>query len=101
MADFSSIITSRIKESRSLKNLLVILGILSLVLISTIPILSKIPPHPDEYQFYANAWNIMSGQALQNYLHVAFTEYFLTGFLSVINLITRSGVNFPQGSPHL
>ena len=101
MADFSSIITSRIKESRSLKNLLVILGILSLVLISTIPILSKIPPHPDEYQFYANAWNIMSGQALQNYLHVAFTEYFLTGFLSVINLITRSGVNFPQGSPSL
>lgn len=101
MANFGSVLGNRMSEDRGLRNWLVITIILLLTLLFTLPILPEIPVHPDEYQFFANAWSIMSGQALQNYLHVAFTEYFLTGFLLIMNLITPSGVNFPQGSPSL
>ncbi len=42
----------------------------------------------------------MAGKALHNYIHVAFTEYLLAGYLTFINLFTDSGVNFPQGEPN-
>lgn len=66
-----------------------------------LPILDKIPNHPDEHQFYFNAFRIMEGKELHNYLHVALVEYALAGFLTVVNLFTTSGVNFPQGDPSL
>lgn len=97
-------IVKKLKDSLSplnLPNLFLVLTLVFTSLMLTLPILDKIPPHPDEYQFFANAWSIMSGKTLQNYLHVAFTEYSLTGFLMIINLLTKSGVNFPQGSPSL
>lgn len=76
--------------------LLVIVG---LALVLTVPILEKILPHPDEYQFYFNAWSIMGGKQLQNFFHVALTEYLLSIFFLFLNIFTPSGVNFPQGNP--
>ena len=67
----------------------------------TLPVFTKVGPHADEYQFYFNAFKIMAGQELHNYLHVAFTEYLLAGFFSIVNIVTTSGVNFPQGDPSL
>ncbi|MBU4380843.1 hypothetical protein L6255_03660 [Candidatus Parcubacteria bacterium] len=86
-----------------LANLLIIPLILVFVfgLIITIPIVSRTMAHSDEYQFYFNAFTIMAGQELHNYIHVALTEYLLAGFFSFINLVTSSGVNFPQGDPSL
>ena len=65
----------------------------------TLPVFAKVSPHADEYQFYFNAFRIMAGQELHNYLHVAFTEYLLAAFFSIVNIVTTSGVNFPQGDP--
>lgn len=79
--------------------LVILTGIFLSFLVLTLPILINIPAHPDEYQFYYNAFRIMGGKELHNYLHVAVTEYILTGFLAIVNLITTSGVNFPQGDP--
>lgn len=64
-----------------------------------LPVLSRIPNHSDENQFYANAFSIMAGKELANYIHVALTEYALAGFFTVVNIFTDSGVNFPQGDP--
>lgn len=64
-----------------------------------LPNLARILPHPDEHQFYLNAWAIMGGRQLQNFLHVASTEYALAIFLSAANLLAKTGVNFPQGDP--
>ena len=90
-----------IKSSNSPVNLTTIVFLILISLGLTLPVLTQIPPHPDEYQFYTNAWSIMSGKELANYLHVAFTEYSLAAFLTIVNLFTSSGVNFPQGSPSL
>lgn len=79
--------------------LLVLIFLLGVGLV--LPVLDKIPNHPDEYQFYFNAFRIMEGKELHNYLHVALVEYALAGFLLVVNLFTTSGVNFPQGDPSL
>lgn len=76
---------------------LVVLTLISLALV--IPVIENIGPHPDEYQFYSNAWSIMAGKELANFLHVAVTEYVLTGFLLFTNVIAKSGINFPQGAP--
>lgn len=65
----------------------------------TIPVFTKVGPHADEHQFYFNAFRIMAGQELHNYLHVALTEYLLAIFFSIVNIVTTSGVNFPQGDP--
>ncbi len=78
---------------------LIIAGIVGLILALVVPLLPHIPGHPDEHQFFNNAWSIMGGQALHNYLHVAVTEYLLAFYLSFVNIVTRSGVNFPQGFP--
>lgn len=86
---------------KSFFNLALLSFILFLALILLLPILGKIPNHPDEYQFYFNAFRIMGGQELHNYLHIALTEYALAGFFNVLNLFTNSGVNFPQGDPSL
>ena len=84
---------------RSDTKLLILAIIVFLAVVLTVPVLSKIPQHPDEYQFYLNAFQMMAGKSLNNYLHVALTEYALTGYLSIINLFTDTGVNFPQGDP--
>ncbi len=73
--------------------------IFALAFYLTIPVLSRTPPHPDEHQFYLNAFRIMAGKELHNYLHVAVTEYALAGFFTILNIFTTSGVNFPQGDP--
>ncbi len=84
---------------RSNRNLVLIVLTLFLSILLTVPILEKIRSHPDEHQFYFNAFAIMAGKPLHNYLHVALTEYALAGFFSVVNMFTDSGVNFPQGEP--
>ena len=88
------------KEKKSLIPL-VIFFCIGFILFCVIPLLPNIQAHPDEHQFFNNAWSIMSGKALHNYIHVALTEYLLAFFLSFINMIIRSGVNFPQGDPSL
>lgn len=80
-------------------NLITLIVILIAAILLTVPVLSKIPLHPDEHQFYLNAFSIMGGKELHNYLHVALTEYFLAGFYLIVNVFTNSGVNFPQGEP--
>jgi len=92
-------VSKRTTDDRLNKFLLILVFILGVSL--TVPILSRIPSHPDEHQFYFNAFKIMAGEELHNYLHVALTEYALATFLSVVNLFTDSGVNFPQGDPSL
>jgi len=82
-------------------NLVLLVSIFLLGAGLVLPILSKIPNHPDEHQFYFNAFRIMEGKEPHNYLHVTLAEYALAGFLSVVNLFTSSGVNFPQGDPSL
>src|SRR3990167_4996084 len=77
------------------------LFVIGLLLVLVVPILSHIPGHPDEHQFFNNAWNMMAGKQLHNYIHVALTEYLLAGYLAFMNIFTRSGVNFPQGDPGL
>lgn len=72
---------------------------LALFLFLVIPLLPHISGHPDEHQFFNNAWSIMAGKPLHNYIHVAFTEYLLAGYLTFVNMFTDSGVNFPQGTP--
>ena len=86
---------------KSNRNFVLLCVVLFLSLLLTIPILSTIRSHPDEHQFYFNAFSIMAGQALHNYLHVALTEYALAAFFLVVNMFTDSGVNFPQGDPTL
>lgn len=76
-----------------------VVTVLIAAVVLTWPILPNILPHADEYQFYFNAWSILWGKELQNYFHVAFTEYSLAGFLAIANLLTPSGVNFPNGDP--
>ena len=78
-----------------------LLGLIVLAFFLTFPILSAIPSHPDEHQFLLNAWSIMGGKQLHNFLHVALTEYALTTFFFLANVLTPSGVNFPQGDPSL
>lgn len=78
---------------------LIIIFLVGIVLAFVVPILPHIQPHPDEHQFYLNAWSIMDGRKLHNYLHVAITEYSLAIFLSFINAVVPTGVNFPQGDP--
>lgn len=80
-------------------SLVLVVAVVLLSLVLVVPILENIGPHPDEYQFYSNAWSLMAGKQLANFLHVAVTEYVLTGFLLFVNLLTKSGVNFPQGAP--
>lgn len=75
--------------------------VLTIFLIPVIPLLPHIPGHPDEHQFFNNAWAIMAGKVFHNYIHVAFTEYVLAGYLTFMNLFTNSGVNFPQGDPNI
>ncbi len=87
---------ARLTLNMGLLVLIVLVGILL-----TVPILSNIKPHADEHQFYLNAFRIMGGKELHNYVHVALTEYALSAFFTVINTITDSGVNFPQGDPTL
>ena len=70
-------------------------------LVLTVPVFTKVSPHADESQFYFNAFRIMEGKELNNYFHVAVTEYFLAAFFSIVNIITGPGVNFPQGDPSL
>src|SRR3989338_8315571 len=98
MDDFNSL-NSPAHHKTSLVNWLLTIVVVLLSLILVVPILENIGPHPDEYQFYSNAWSIMAGKQLANFLHVAVTEYALTGFLLIVNLLTKSGVNFPQGAP--
>ncbi|MFH1566249.1 MAG: hypothetical protein ABIB98_03580 [bacterium] len=81
------------------KKIYVLIIIYILAILLTFPILSRVSSHPDEHQFYFNAFKIMAGEELHNYLHIATTEYALTGFLYIINLFTISGINFPQGDP--
>ena len=81
------------------KNLALLILSFVLGMALTIPVFTKVPPHADEHQFYFNAFSIMGGEALQNYVHVAFTEYLLAAFFTVVNMFTVSGVNFPQGGP--
>ena len=100
MAPLSEVL-SKIKEEKSLSVSIGLCAVFLVSLILTLPILINIPSHPDEYQFYNNAFRIMAGKELHNYLHVAVTEYVLTAFLAIVNLITASGVNFPQGDPSL
>jgi|GEM_PF-3529014 hypothetical protein len=100
MINLSSAI-SKIKDQKGFSISICLGAVFLASLIMTIPILINIPAHPDEYQFYFNAFRIMSGKELHNYLHVAVTEYVLTAFLAIINLVTASGVNFPQGDPSL
>ena len=78
---------------------LLLLAVVGLFLVITFPVIGNILPHPDEYQFFLNAWSIMGGKQLQNFLHVALTEYVLTGYLLFMNVFTKTGVNFPQGDP--
>lgn len=87
------------KQESSRLNFLLVILVVAASLLLLLPILENIGPHPDEHQFYYNAWSIMSGKQLQNFLHVAVTEYALTGFLLFANLLTKSGVNYPQGDP--
>lgn len=70
--------------------------ILLFALIITVPYLQYIMPHPDEHQFFLNAWGIMEGKGLHNFLHIALTEYILTAFLLLVNLFVPSGIGFPQ-----
>ena len=99
MDNFNSINNSPPGHKTSLASLLLTIAVILLSLLLLVPILENIGPHPDEYQFYSNAWSIMGGKQLANFLHVAVTEYALTGFLLIVNLLTKSGVNFPQGDP--
>lgn len=78
-----------------------LLSLIVLAFVLTFPVLSAIPPHADEHQFLLNAWSIMGGKQLHNFLHVALTEYTLTAFFFLANVFTPSGVNFPQGDPSL
>lgn len=78
---------------------LVFFDVILLALVLIYPVVSHIPPHPDEHQFFMNAWSIMGGKQLHNFLHVALTEYALSFFFVLANVLTRSGVNFPQGDP--
>ena len=87
------------KLPRLALNTILLIAIIFGALILTVPVISKIPLHPDEHQFYLNAFSILKGKELHNYLHVATTEYTLAGFLLVANLLSNSGVNFPQGEP--
>lgn len=89
------------KWTSSNKNLAIILFICFCSFALTYPFLSKIPPHPDENQFNTNAFRILNGQVLANYLHVALTEYLLAAFFAIVNIFTMPGSNFPQGSPDL
>ncbi|MEK7611522.1 MAG: hypothetical protein AAB486_04090 [Patescibacteria group bacterium] len=89
------------EDKPNLLRLLMLGGVVFLAVFLTVPVLSNITPHPDEHQFFLNAWSIMGGKQLQNFLHVALTEYLLTGFLLLANILTPSGVNFPQGEPSL
>ena len=77
------------------------LAITTFNLIIILPIIKRIRPHPDEHQFLLNAFQIMAGEELHNYLHVALTEYLLAGFYTLVNVFTDMGVNFPQGDPTL
>lgn len=79
----------------------ILTAILGVFLISVVPLLPHITGHPDEYQFFFNAWSIMGGKELHNYMHIAVTEYLLAFFLSFVNLVTKTGVNFPQGDPNV
>lgn len=83
------------------RNLFFIILVCLVAFALTYPLLGKIPPHPDENQFNSNAFSIMRGNALANYLHVALTEYLLAAFFAIVNLFTMSGTNFPQGDPSL
>jgi len=80
-------------------NLWLLIAIFLFGVIFTVPLLSKIRPHSDEHQFFLNSFSIMGGEELHNYVHVALTEYALSIFFLVVNMITDSGVNFPQGTP--
>lgn len=91
--------TIQLKLSRL--SLLLLLLIVVVALVLTVPVLENIGPHADEHQFFLNAWSILGGKQLQNFLHVALTEYLLTGFLALVNILVPSGVNFPQGDPSL
>ncbi|HLB51735.1 hypothetical protein A3F07_00900 [candidate division WWE3 bacterium RIFCSPHIGHO2_12_FULL_38_15] len=81
------------------KNLAFLILAFLLGMALTLPVFTKVPPHADEHQFYFNAFSIMGGEALHNYVHVAFTEYLLAAFFTVVNMFTVSGVNFPQAGP--
>jgi len=89
----------KMNEEKLIKVLISVIFVFGLII--TIPIVSRTMAHADEYQFYLNAFTIMAGKELHNYIHVALTEYLLAGFFSFINLFTSSGVNFPQGDPSL
>lgn len=78
---------------------ILIIFLVATILAFVVPLLPNIPGHPDEHQFYNNAWSIMGGKKLHNYLHVAVTEYLLAFYLSFVNAVFPSGVNFPQGYP--
>ena len=82
------------------KNLALLILSFVLGMALTIPVFTKVPPHADEHQFYFNAFSIMGGEALQNYVHVAFTEYLLAAFFTVVNMFTVSGVNFRAHQRH-
>lgn len=70
-----------------------VLAILFLATTLTLPVLKEIPPHPDEHEFYFNALNILLGKPLNNYLHVASTEYLLAFFLLLTKIFTYPGVD--------
>lgn len=78
---------------------LIFFDVILLALVLIYPVVGHIPPHPDEHQFFMNAWSILGGKQLHNFLHVALTEYALSFFFLLANIFTRSGVNFPQGDP--
>ena len=86
-------------ETTGNKNLFLLILTFLFGMALTLPIFTKVPPHADEHQFYFNAFKIMGAEELHNYVHVAFTEYMLAAFFTVINMFTESGVNFPQGGP--
>lgn len=81
------------------KNLILIIIIFALSVLLILPIIYHIPSHPDEHQFYLNAFSIMGGKPLHNYVHIALTEYLLAGFLTAVAFVVDSGVNFPNGDP--
>lgn len=72
---------------------LLILSILGFSGLLTVPIIKHIPPHPDEYQFFFNAFNILQGTTLDNYVHVALTEYLLAGYILITKVFTYPGVD--------
>lgn len=60
----------------------------------TLALLYKVPTYGDESNFYNNVFQMMKGEPLQNYFHVALTEWLLFFYLLFVSFFTADGLDF-------